>query len=152
MPASADGASTRRGQAVALDIARGLAYLHQQQILHLDIKSACARPPAAAAASAATSCFQLTASSSLLSARPLDAQEHLADPRGQQGQDCRRRPGRAPVLPLVWPCWSLTLTECLPQLLSWRQRPTEVSCEWRSLGLLLLLARARAMAMLPADP
>ena len=28
-----------RGQNVALDFVRGLAYLHQQQILHLDIKS-----------------------------------------------------------------------------------------------------------------
>ena len=28
-----------RGQAVALDTARGLAYLHQCNVLHLDIKS-----------------------------------------------------------------------------------------------------------------
>ena len=38
---------------MALDVARGLAYLHQQQILHLDIKSGCGRAPAAPAASAA---------------------------------------------------------------------------------------------------
>ena len=30
---------TCRGQAIALDVARGLAYLHQCNVLHLDIKS-----------------------------------------------------------------------------------------------------------------
>ena len=46
-----------RGQAVALDLLRGVAYLHQQQILHLDIKSGPHASTVAAAASAFAQCL-----------------------------------------------------------------------------------------------